>query len=258
VAAGKPLWDTLSKSADQSLPPAAAESVARFVKLVEQYRARLNREPLVDVVSSLVSTIKYQDEIVRLYKDPLDQQARWAAVEEVINALGAYESRNKKPPLAGFLDEVALGDRETDEEKEKQLARNAIALMTLHSAKGLEFPQVYLVGMEEGLLPHHRAVELEGSAIDEERRLCYVGITRAQDRLTISLALGRLRWGKLRPSNPSRFLFEITGRADSAHRQPKRASKALANRSGKSAAKPRSATTPNTPRAKGQQRPPRS
>jgi DNA helicase-2/ATP-dependent DNA helicase PcrA len=70
--------------------------------------------------------------------------------------------------------------------------------------------------MEEGLLPHHRAVAAEGTAIDEERRLCYVGVTRAQDRLTMSLALTRMKWGKSRPTQPSRFLFEIIGQADKA------------------------------------------
>ncbi|HEX7447234.1 MAG TPA: ATP-dependent helicase [Pirellulales bacterium] len=86
--------------------------------------------------------------------------------------------------------------------------------MTLHSAKGLEFPQVYLVGMEEGILPHHRSIGEHDSAVDEERRLCYVGVTRARDRLTMTLALSRNKWGKSRPTQPSRFLFELLGKAD--------------------------------------------
>ncbi len=185
--------------------------------MIEAFRSRLEKDPLVEVVSDLIREIGYQDELARIYKDPQEQLARWAAVEEVVNALAAYAKRAKRPTLLGFLDDVALGDRESEQDKEEQLKRNAIALMTLHSAKGLEFPQVYLVGMEEGLLPHRRSVEMEGSAIDEERRLCYVGITRAQDRLTISLALSRMKWGKPRPTEPSRFLFEITGQA---HRPP--------------------------------------
>ncbi len=199
VADGRSLWDTLPLAVRLSgMTPAAADAMVGFRRMMEGFRGRLEKDPLVEVASDLIRAIGYQDELARIYKDPLEQQARWAAVEEVVNALAAYEKRARRPTLSGFLDDVALGDRESEQDKDEQLKRNAIALMTLHSAKGLEFPQVYLVGMEEGLLPHRRSVEMEGSAIDEERRLCYVGITRAQDRLTISLALSRMKWGKPR------------------------------------------------------------
>ena len=123
-------------------------------------------------------------------------------------------SRSQRPSLRAFLDDIQLAGREQDSNKQQQLRRNAVVLMTLHSAKGLEFPQVYLVGLEEGLLPHRRSLEVDGGSIDEERRLCYVGLTRAQERLTLSLALTRRKWGKPRPTHASRFLFEITGQAD--------------------------------------------
>ncbi len=216
VAEGKPLWEVLPNARRiAGLPTPAVVATLKLRALIEAFRARIGSESLVEIASDLIRTIGYQDELARIYKDPQDQQARWAAVEEVVNALATYEKRAKKPTLGGFLDDVALGDRDGDQDKETQLKRNAIALMTLHSAKGLEFPQVYLVGMEEGLLPHRRSVEMEGAAIDEERRLCYVGITRAQDRLTISLSLSRMKWGKARPTVPSRFLYELTGQADS-------------------------------------------
>jgi ATP-dependent DNA helicase UvrD/PcrA len=225
VASGKQLWQILPAAAGLAgVSPSAADAIGRFRQLIDRARSRLAPNTLVEVVSGLIRQIGYQDELARLYPDPLEQQARWAAVEEVVNTLAVYQKRDRRATLSGFLDEVTVGDRESEQEKEAQLARNAIGLMTLHSAKGLEFPQVYLVGMEEGLLPHRKSIESDGAGIDEERRLCYVGVTRARDRLTISLALSRMKWGKPRATEPSRFLFELTGQADNPRGKDARSS----------------------------------
>ncbi len=193
------------------------EAIHRFQDLIESHRKRIENEPLVEVATQLIAHVRYHDELVRQYPDQNEQQTRWNSVQEVINSLGSFARRAKKPSLRAFLDEVALGERDDISDKESKLNRNAIALMTLHSAKGLEFPHVYLVGMEEGLLPHQKSVDAEKNgdinAIDEERRLCYVGVTRARDRLTMTLSLGRMRWGKSRPTQPSRFLYELTGQS---------------------------------------------
>jgi DNA helicase-2/ATP-dependent DNA helicase PcrA len=172
------------------------------------------KSTLVETVRELITTIGYEAEVRRLYPDPEEQQNRVAAIEEVVNAVAEYEEEEDEPTLNGFLEQVTLAGREFGSSNDKEKARNAIALMTLHSAKGLEFPFVYMVGMEEGLLPHRRSIGGEDEQIDEERRLCYVGITRAQDELTLSVALQRMKWGKLRPTFPSRFLYEVTGQAD--------------------------------------------
>ncbi len=214
VSAGESLWTTLGKAADMpGISRPARAGVDSLRKLLHRAGERLKTEPLSQVARELAHEVDYQKEIERLYKEPADQLARWSAVEETINAIAGYERRVKEPTLVGFLDDITVGDHGSDREKETQLARNAVALMTLHSAKGLEFPHVYMVGMEDGFLPHHRAVAAEGTAVEEERRLCYVGVTRAQERLTLSLALTRMKWGKARPTHPSRFLFEIAGQA---------------------------------------------
>jgi DNA helicase-2/ATP-dependent DNA helicase PcrA len=220
VAEGKHLWDVMDRPVLGELKGPAEAAVHGFVNMMKQFRARAHHEPLADVLRELVAKIKYYAELERSYPDPQERESRTSSVEEVINALAQYAQEAETPSLHGFLDEVTLGDREFGtNEKEKSLARNAVAMLTLHSAKGLEYPHVYMVGMEEGLLPHHKSIALEGPAIDEERRLCYVGVTRAQERLTLTMALTRMKWGKPRDAIASRFLFEIIGQADNPHRK---------------------------------------
>ena len=251
IQSGKPLWRILPRAGKQNgLSDAAKQAVERFHSLIERFRQWMTEQSprLSEVVKTLLTEIAYKEELVRLYSDVNDRDARWASVEELVNAVAVGEkgtgpicARHPKgrsgkldlsplSALVAFLQEVALTGNEADRDKESKLQRNAVALMTLHAAKGLEFREVYMVGMEEGTLPHHRSVAADGAAIDEERRLCYVGVTRAQRRLTLTLALNRRKWGKARPTHCSRFLYELTGKADNpnyptpkkAHGRPKR------------------------------------
>jgi superfamily I DNA/RNA helicase len=153
----------------------------------------------------LLDAIDYRGEVVRSYSDPMVREARWAGVEEILNFAENHVRRSKEPSLHGFLEELALSSGDEDEDKTDP-REDAVTLMTLHAAKGLEFPHVFLVGMEEGLLPHAKAAA-EGS-VDEERRLAYVGITRAMTSLTLTWAFERARYGRSSRSVPSRFLFE--------------------------------------------------
>ena len=130
-------------------------------------------------------------------------------LDQLISAAREYVAQAEEPSLTGFLEESALLGRDDDFGREEPQSEQGIRLMTLHSAKGLEFPRVYLVGMEEGLLPHHRSLADTDAAIEEERRLAYVGITRAMDVLTLSRAANRTKWGQKRASVPSRFLYEM-------------------------------------------------
>jgi DNA helicase II / ATP-dependent DNA helicase PcrA len=216
VEQGHSVWHTLvDRDAVGGLARQTSDAVVKFVELVRTLQEISTRQPPDKLLDAVVDRVGYRRELERLYPDPAERDARTASVEELINAAANYTAHADEPTLRGFLDEVALGNRDESDDKEKELARNAVALMTLHSAKGLEFPHVYMVGMEEGILPHKRSLEMpDDVAIDEERRLCYVGVTRAQERLTLSLALSRRKWGKPRETVPSRFLFEMTGKAE--------------------------------------------
>ena len=155
-------------------------------------------------------TIDFGVIVDRQYKDETQAEQRKTVLEDLVNSMGQYVEKTTDPSLQGFLETTALMDRDDQNDKESELADNAVRLMTLHSAKGLEFPRVYLVGMEENLLPHKRSVESDlEKDIAEERRLAYVGVTRAMDYLTLTRAKTRMKWGKRRESTASRFLFEM-------------------------------------------------
>ena len=229
VDQGVPLWQVIrDRQQLGSVSEKAASAVHRFVDTLGPFqetlrttedKKRKSAGALAELATNLIAKVDYRSEINRQYDQEDDRQSRWEAVEEVVNAIAQYEQKARRPTMKGFLDEITLSGREMDDGKDDRLV-GAIMLMTMHSAKGLEFPYVYMVGMEEGLLPHHRSVAADGQAIEEERRLCYVGVTRAQDNLTLSLALTRMKWGKARETIPSRFLFEITGQADKPHDVP--------------------------------------
>ena len=190
------------------LSASALESYRAFRAVLSGSSLPRASQGLVAGISELLEALSYRTEVRRLYADPMTRQARWAAVEEVQNFAENYTRKSKSPALVGFLEELALSSGEDTKDREED-SREAVTLMTLHAAKGLEYPYVFLVGMEEGLLPHARSVEDGG--LEEERRLTYVGITRAMRALTLSFVSERARYGKRAAVMPSRFLFEMKG-----------------------------------------------
>lgn len=208
------LWDIIKGDEPRpKLTRATNNGLDQILRIVEDVNYDTKSASLVDLARNMIQSTQYRSEIERIYSNPEDVQARWATVEQMVNAIAEYEEQAAKPRLSDFLDKLLLGEQDASDEKEKQLKKNAIAMMTMHAAKGLEFPEVYIVGMEEGILPHHRSLESDAN-IDEERRLCYVGVTRAEERLTMSMCLTRMKWGKPRDTVPSRFLYELTGQAE--------------------------------------------
>lgn len=209
---GRPLWEVLKQAAEiEDLGDKAQEAIQGFVALLELYRRRF-RMPglLVETLREMMDELGLEKELYRASDDPLKARRRVENMEEVASALASYVEREEEPSLAGFLEKVSLLDDEEPDRgsKEKKLARDAVVLMSIHSSKGLEFPQVFLVGMEEEFLPHKKTLN-EAFDIDEERRLCYVGMTRARHGLVLTGARRRKKFGEMQVRVPSRFLSEI-------------------------------------------------
>ncbi len=203
------LGKALSLTLERGLAPArGAQGIRDFLGIVQGFRKRFQqpKDGLRKVVEELVLEIDYAGEIERMSKNRAQAQARIDNIDSVLQAVDAYEKSVESPSLAGFLDHTHLnGDAPREQKRDNN--GNVARLMTIHSAKGLEFPFVFIVGVEESLLPHEQSVK-EGN-LEEERRLFYVALTRGRRHVTLFEAVKRTRNGKERTCLPSRFLAEI-------------------------------------------------
>lgn len=184
----------------------AGLKIKPFVTLIQSIRSKLEYLNVSQILQEVIDETGYVEELKA--EDTEEAKARIENIDELISKAVAYEESAEEPTLSGFLEEVALvADIDSLQE-----GNDYVVLMTLHSAKGLEFPNVYLAGMEDGLFPGYMTIVSDDPMeIEEERRLCYVGITRAMTELTISCARQRMIRGETQNNKVSRFVKEIPG-----------------------------------------------
>ena len=186
----------------------SASKLDSFAALIEYFKGQAEKESLTDLLNEILDMTGYAQNLEA--DDEIDAESRLQNIEELLNKAAAYEEdcedRDEKATLSGFLEEVALvADIDSLEEDQ-----DYVVLMTLHSAKGLEFPHVYLAGMEDGLFPSYMTITGDDpEELEEERRLCYVGITRAEQKLTLTCARKRMVRGETQYNRISRFVSEI-------------------------------------------------
>ena len=198
---GITLYDALAEAEAVDLTGAAKKACKAVRDLFEGWRVAAMEVPPAELIGAVLDESGYRKELEA--EDTIESESRLENLEELINAAREYERSEPEPTLGGFLQEQALyseADSLTSE-------AGRVTLMTLHNAKGLEFEHVFVVGMEEGTFPHARS--LDEHNLEEERRLAYVGITRARETLTLTHAKLRSSWGEREYRMPSRFLSEI-------------------------------------------------
>ncbi len=202
AAAQTPLYSVLSDPYNYPALERSAQKLMAFTMLIEECAELLNTLSLPDFYEELLIRTGYVAMLEQ--KNDLENRTRLENVRELKSSIVNYAENTDAPTLSGFLEEIALY---TDIEQYDKDA-DAVVMMTMHSAKGLEFPNVFIVGCEEGLFPGLRSIG-DNEEMEEERRLCYVAITRAKRRLTVTSARQRMLYGRTTINRPSRFLSEI-------------------------------------------------
>lgn len=178
-------------------------ALANFVTEIDTLSTNQGTLTIAELLDRIIATTNYHDHLKKTDQD--HAEVRWENVQELRNVAAQYEQIESDNPLSQFLEEVALVSDIDDPSADQP---EAVTLTTLHAAKGLEFAVVFMPGLEEGLLPHIRSLD-EPSQLQEERRVCYVGMTRARERLYLTHARRRMSYGSLRANPPSRFLDDL-------------------------------------------------
>jgi DNA helicase-2/ATP-dependent DNA helicase PcrA len=200
-AQGIPLWEALARPEEAGLGAAPARAAGAFRRLMESLMA-VAQDATVPAVLEAVLDRSGMVEALEAERT-VEARGRLENLRELVGVAQEYQATAEEPTLSGFLQGVSLvSDQDTIADD-----RGLVTLMTLHNAKGLEFRAVFMVGMEEGVFPHSRSLEEQG--LEEERRLFYVGVTRAQERLLLTHASARSLWGSRSYNLPSRFLDEL-------------------------------------------------
>jgi DNA helicase-2/ATP-dependent DNA helicase PcrA len=207
IAQEIPLWQAMTKAHEcETLPTGAAEKIGEFVAMIEGYRTRFDKGNLSHLSRELLKEIGFIDYARSNAPSLAAGDRKSKAINHVLASLEAFEKREgKKASLLTYLNRLSLDTREEDDEPQ---STGRVTLMTIHGAKGLEWKLVFLIGVEEDLLPHS-GMQGEAPNPEEERRLCYVGMTRARDRLVMTRTATRIKRGKEVPRTPSRFLGDI-------------------------------------------------
>ena len=198
-----PLYEVLRNASMYPELKSTAVKLEGFIAMMEEMREKADQLELVEFYEYVCDRTGYVTMLTE--KNDMESRGRLENVRELTSSINAFlDNGPDNPSLAGFLDEVALyTDLDSTEDGD-----NCVVMMTMHSAKGLEFPNVYVVGMEDGLFPGNRAMG-EPEEMEEERRLCYVAMTRAMEKLTLTHARQRMLFGRTTPAMPSRFLEEV-------------------------------------------------
>ncbi|WP_319419902.1 DNA helicase PcrA [Pleurocapsa sp. FMAR1] len=202
---GIPLWEIVNdETSVNTMGGRAAKSLNEFARMIQATKDQLENLTAAEVLSHIIEQTGYVTELQQQGTDEADN--RIANIYELYNAVQQFQEDNEENSLEAFLASASLSSDLDNLNEEQQ----KVSMMTLHSAKGLEFPVVFLVGMEQGLLPHNRTLN-DPLEIEEERRLCYVGVTRAQEQLFLTYARERRLWGTREPAVSSQFLQELPG-----------------------------------------------